>query len=442
MNQDNSSNEISKFKYKIQGTEQQAREHGETNMTYTLHNITRLIESGHIPKDLGEWHIQQVEEQNRINLEWKKSFKDDPDIPQVDRVNLFIGEFKVLSQEEYLSNMVRHGEMHNLLAMLQKKGLLNQDDNSDCQLLQVDGYRPIPKVNEGSFAAIRLIADPLNNLYKINQPPVPKYLQSEGVYVTVPECNNSKGDTIKLEYRFRASSQKEANIQVRYWWKRVMTSQKKAYQACWALASEKGIRGPIKAKLTDLMIRASPERTKDSFRSEEKARFYQDLFDVQQTPINFIKKDQPNDTLILPFITVHRKGECNPLSDKVSERYPNEITYSVLDNPLYENEALYHIAAGITRGSLGLNKADVHFNQWISVRKNQLMDSTHIIFQEKDAQQLYLVAGVSKIENKRMRNKRLLEKLHRLKKVDTIISVPLRVIFPFKIQIRETPSKK
>lgn len=434
MDQDNNSNDIAKLKCKMKDMERITREQGETTLAYTTGDVKRLIASGHMPKELGEWHIQQAEEQNRTRLEWKQSLKDDPDMPEVDRKNFIMGLYKVPSPEEYYANIVRYVEMHDLLQKLKDEGVLEQAE-------EYTELEPLFKtLKPDEFGISRLIADPLANSYKLLPKGNPILLNGK-LYVSVAECKNSKGDTIRLEQRYEADSQEEANKKAEERMGRITGPQRKVHGVAWALANKKRSR-LIDCELTDLMIIANPGRPKESFSSTEKSTFYEHFFGLSKANIIVIKEGETESEFHMPFITIFKTSRHNPASDKISDRYPNSLSFSVLYNPLYAKEALYHVGAGIKQKIFELRPEDAAFAEWISVRKNQKRTATSITFYERD--ELMKLAGLEGIKRRATQNDRLLKKLKRIRKTGTIISYPSRVTFPFTIKTKEThlPRKK
>lgn len=228
----------------------------------------------------------------------------------------------------------------------------------------------IRQIRDDEFGISRLMADPLNNIHKmLGQFIPPQQINNDGLYLIQAECENSQKDKIRLEYRFRASTQKEADLQSQKYIQRLTGRQKKVYEACWALANKRQSR-IVTCDLTELMLIAYPDRkNKNSFSIAQKLDFFQDLLDLSQTqltlqkasPAKSPKKKDHLDTFLLPFLTIHKTSGYNMVSSKKSDRYPNNISYSVLHNPLYERETMYNVGAGIKNKTLELRTEDNGF---------------------------------------------------------------------------------
>ena len=137
---------------------------------------------------------------------------------------------------------------------------------------------------------------------------------------------------------------------------------------------------------------------------------------------------------LLPFITIHKTSDYNVTSNKINERYPNNLSFSVLHNPLYEREKMYNVGAGIKRNNLELHNDDVQLAEYIQIRKSQRMKDKFIIF--TDRKELLSLANLNGIKHSGMANKKLIQKLKRYKEKGIITAFPKQVMFPLHIKIR------
>jgi hypothetical protein len=291
------------------------------------------------------------------------------------------------------------------------------------------------------FGISRLMADPLNNVPKMLEKFSAPRCIKDNIYIIQAECENSLGDKITLDYRYRASAQDEAIRQAQEFIQRINGRQKKVFEACWAMANDKSKRGIIDCDLTDLMSLIKPNRNKDSFSAEEKFEFFQDLLDLAATQLTLAKKiKQPKrkkdkiDKFLMPFITIHKTSDYNMISLQATEKYPNQILFSVLHNPLYEQETMYNVGAGIKRKTLEVHHEDIQLAEYIQIRKSQKMTNKFITF--TDRMELLRLSRLSGIQHSGMANRKLLQKLERLKEKGIIINYPNKVTFPFHIKIR------
>jgi hypothetical protein len=191
--------------------------------------------------------------------------------------------------------------------------------------------------------------------------------------------------------------------------------------------------------LTELMELAYPE-TKSYFTVQGKIEFYQDLKDLAETLLtvepNKARKKNGIDRYLLPFVTLHKITTSSELANlKESERYPNEISLSVLHNPLYEHEKTYNIGAPIKKRTLELRVEDVQLAEYLQIRKSQLMKEKYITF--TDRAELMKLAKLDGTKHTGTANRALLQKLERLKEKNIIVNCPQQVNFPFHIKIRE-----
>lgn len=419
--------------------EAQGRELGETSMQHSEDDLNKLIQVGKLPKELGRWYIEYFDKQDRLFKEWQTFSGNNSDMPENERMERFYGLPRESSFEEtieHFEEFIKLGQIHNILWANKLAGSLEQDETQSftTQFFQTIGT--------DEFGMARLFADPLNNVNKmLEKVPAPQKINDDS-YVIQAECKNSTGDDIRLEYRFRASNQEEANLQSQKYILRLVGRQKKIHQACWALANKKHSR-IVTCDLTELMMVTYPDRkNKNSFSVDQKLEFFQDLFDLGQTILILKKAPKKNqkknrdaiDTFLLPFITIHKTSDYNITSGKKSERYPNNISFSVLHNPLYASETMYNVGAGIKHKTLELHPDDSALAEYLQIRKSQSQDQNKIIFTHRN--DLMKLANLDGIKHSGMANKKLLDKFGRLKEKGIILSFSSKVVFPFFVKIR------
>lgn len=453
MNQNEYNNESEKCLVLIRELETQGRQQGNNFMNFTTDDIKKKIEDGIIPQELGEWYLGYIDEQNRKFSEWQRFIKDNPEIPEEDLITQFYGAPRVLSLEESLkhyTDIVKIGKICNF--MMGSQGVLLLEQNDEGNFLPPQFFKTI---GNDELGICRLIADPLNNILKLleNYTPPERINDNDNLFISQSECKNSLGDKIRLEYRFRAHSQDEANKQVQEYMERLRGRQIKIHSACWDLVNMRLSR-IVTCDLTELMMIAYPGTTKESFSVSSRSEFFQDLLDLSQTQLILHKNTQSPaktknkrsskrngqiETFLLPFITIHKTSDYDMASNKKSDKYPNKISFSVLHNPMYAKEEMYNLGAGIKKRTLELRLEDQLLAHWIQVRMSQLMNDSHVKFTERDS--LLKMSGLDGIKHSGMANKKLLEKFGRLKEKGIILDYPSTVSFPFYVKVREVPQR-
>lgn len=395
---------------------------------YSTEKLKELIESGKIPMDIGEWELRSIEDNNKKFKEWQQFIKDNPHLSETDRASQFYGTHKTLPPEEALK---MYNDMANTIRMY---NLLSQ---SETQNIPAQFFKTI---GADEFGISRLMADPINNLPNMLETFTQPQPINEDLFVIQAKCENSLGDEISLEYRYRAANKDEANLRAKEFIHRLTTRQKKVYGACWALVNKRMSR-IVACDLTELMLISSPDRKdKNSFSTEQKIEFFQDLLDLSQTQLmvtktkKVYKKKHSTTKFLLPFITIYRTSEYDLTSDKNSNHYPNNLTYAVLHNPLYEQEKMYNVGAGIKYKTFELRPEDSWLAQYIQIRKSQCPTNNHIVFADRD--NLLKIAGLDGIKHTGMANKRLIEKLARLRERGIIAVFPERIAFPLYIKTK------
>lgn len=422
---------IEKTKKNMREYDELTKKHESGLPSYSSEQLKTLAEHGYIPKELVEWQLKYVGEKLRKNQEMKEFKKNNPDMSEEEVLKHFFKEGPLSPEEtaKFYEDASKEAELFKLL--FENKELLQPGALDD---LPSKFFRSL---QTGEFGIARLVSDPLNhvpNLLKTSNPP--KLIQ-EDIYLLKWECDNSTGDKIRLEHRFRANNQSEADRQALEFVKRLTGRQKKVYEACWAMANQKMHR-TYTCQLTELMEIAYPTRKDGTpFSVKERVEFYQDLLDLSETQFIISKKQQKKkkkdsiESFILPFITILKYTEDT--NNKESEKYPNQISLSVLHNPLYESEILYNVGAGIKYKTLELHSDDMQLAEWIQIRKSQAIEQKYI---EIDRPFMIQLANLGGIKHKGMANKRLKEKLERLKQKGIILGYPRKIIDDVKAKLK------
>lgn len=403
----------------------------EEHISYSPEQIKRLVDAGHISSELGEWFFNHNEEHCKEHEKMQEFIKNNPEVPAEERYKQLLknGSLSPEETDKFSENAVKSGELFKFLIEnkeLLKPGALDDLPDKFFKSLQSD-----------EFGMSRLVADPLNKVPQLLKNVTVPELIKEDIYLIKWDCEPNNGDKIRLEYRFRAQDQEDANRLATTFIQRLTGRQKKVFEACWAMANLK-MRRTYTCSLTELMETAYPSRKNGAYFSvAEKVEFYQDLLDLSQTQF-IVSKQQKKKTkktqiesFLLPFITIHKFIEEE--SEKDSDRYPNQISLAVLHNPLYENEAMYNVGAGIKYTTLELHSDDIQLAEWLQVRKNQQMNEKYIVIERSF---IISLANLGGIKHSGMANKRLVEKLKRLKEKGIILNCPSKITDPLKLKIR------
>ena len=90
---------IDKHKDKHKEVLEYLKSQGETQVSYSPEHVKLLVESGHLPKELGDWFFKNYQDGQKQHKEMQEFKKKNPDIPQDEFINRF---FKLgpLSPEE------------------------------------------------------------------------------------------------------------------------------------------------------------------------------------------------------------------------------------------------------------------------------------------------------------------------------------------------------
>lgn len=399
----------------------------------TPDQFEKIIEiGGNTTKELGEKWLKDIEETSKRAGAIYAFREKNPNVTWAEIMQKFSSPQTL---EELRSEMERQAQIFELLWQ-------NRNSLEDINDLPGKFFKTI---GEDEFGISRLIADPLNNVPKMledfSKPRCIKKEQGYTVYQIESKTENSLGDTLRLTHRYRALNEEDANNRAQAFVRRITGKQKKVFEACWAMANQK-MRHTYTCSLTELMLLAYPARKDGSpFTVHDRVEFYQDLLDLTETRLTVEKKEKPGKkkreiaTFILPFITIHKMIEDDFINrGKESDRYPNQISISVLHNPLYESERLYSVGAGIKWKTLELSHDDMQLAEWIQVRKSQSMKEKYITFTNR--KELLRLAKLDGIKHSGMANKKLLLKLERLKEKGIIKDYPKMVADVMRIKIR------
>ncbi|OJU79663.1 MAG: hypothetical protein BGO10_02215 [Chlamydia sp. 32-24] len=115
---------IEKHKEKHREVEEYLRSQGDTQISYSPEQIKMLVDSGKLPKELGDWFFKNYEEKRKQYNEIQEFIKNNPEIPPEERYKYFFKEGP-LSPEETAKNcedIALSGQF--LMHLLQNRHLL------------------------------------------------------------------------------------------------------------------------------------------------------------------------------------------------------------------------------------------------------------------------------------------------------------------------------
>lgn len=399
----------------------------EPRISYNHTHVTKLLEAGLIKPELYAYYIKDIAERE---LMLKKIQEYNAKASSEKLEPLFQSRTLTASETTNIfENILKSLQLFT--AMVENKEFLELNDTDFPPKL----YKNIP---EDEFPISRLIADPLNHFLKIKNNKVETIQTNEDTYLCKLSSKDSYGNTLNVTRRIKASSHEEATKQ----WDKFLKKIGRYYkiiEACSAMCYRKCLR-ICTCDLTDIMATAYPHRDKLSFTVHERAEFYQDMLDAEETSFEITKiekkkKSSKNiDTYRIPFITIFKTtSEIEETSTKESQKYPKRITFSPLHNPIFEKEKLYTVGAGIKYSTLELNIDDTPLAQFIQVRKSQLSKKKFI---QIDRPMALKLANLEGTKHTGSANRRLLEKLGRLKEKGIIIDFPKRITDLINLKIR------
>ena len=282
------------------------------------------------------------------------------------------------------------------------------------------------------FAVSRWVADRMYRLPSLLGTTTLQPL-NPGNYLVSAEQKDSSGNSIKLEHRFKATSDEEA----RKLYKEISTQlagpQQKIWLACWKLGCELG-RHTYQCRLTDLMKIAHPDRDA-CFSSQEKLEFFEHLKSLEQTKFVFSKpqkKKKSGDIVYqkfeIPLLQIPGRIE----EEKATS--PDELTIVLLSLAPYPGKMAF-VGTPIKNRTLELHSDDTQLATWIQTRGSQVPKQKNI---SVDLGFLFQLAGLERTaeSNKSHAKKLLKNKLQRLvergilsgmpNKLEEKVSLPIR----------------
>jgi len=409
---------------------------GDITTKFNKQIIQELIEKGMIPLKEGAILIEMFDSNDHV-VELNESLSSNKDLPNRTELQAQFQKSLQLSAEKTL---MRISAMRHLITINQ---LLAEEANSP--------YLPFVKsIGLDEFPLVRLLADQINRLPDIIEGFSEPIRTANGSYIISSRIANSRDDKIELEYRYPATSMEQAQKIRQNFTNGILREQLRDALTCWAMAAQLK-RWEYTCSLTKLMSIAHPAH-KTKFSAKDKARFYGNLESSASAKFTVTKKDKKGKEvkIHIPLITIrgtkkdptpshkkkqHAQGESIEKDNKKANYYPTEIEIGTLPNNLPRYEPLCKTFAGIKTASLALQDDDMLLAAYFDIRKSQLKDpKTKYIIVSRD--ELIKKGHLSGTKHTGSANRRLLEKLERLKKAGVIINYPKRITETMTIQIR------
>ncbi len=374
MNQDEYIKEIAKYKDQIREIESQGRQQGNTSMYYTTEDFKELIESGKMPKELGDWYLQYIDEKNQKFKRWQKFLADNPNMSEEDKWTHFYGPARTLSLEESLktyAEMANLGHIHNIMWGLKSANLVKQADpqeilESNIQLFKNIDHDDNFGISYGNANVMYYLSGLIDN------EPLHEYADN---WKAKGSTVDSYGRKINLEYDFKASSKEDAVRVVKEYKDMMTTKGIQTWMAYWKIANVSG-RPEFTCPLIAIMKCLSIETRKNRFDPEERQRFWNITKTLQKTRISmerYVRTDAKGKKIMQwieqPLIEI-LGGEKE---EEASEKYPLTISVRIRSAQLGSKEfapALYK------NEILKLNPNDAYLAFALSTRYGQKKESS------------------------------------------------------------------
>lgn len=274
----------SKYIVQMREQEEQLRQLGKTQIKISPDELKKKVEAGIIPKELSDWFINHVREENRRFKEWQQFIKDNPDMPEEERLAQFEGLPRTLSKEESLKwyeEAVNIATFNHLWITSMGDGDVKQTimgalpapGKQLYQNAELDDYFGVANAMAG-------IVYHLIDLLKLKKPT--KTLK--GIYEAIGTITISYGQNVSLEYQFVASSLKEAEAMVEKYKKIMKTSGLKLWLATW---KEANICGSVEftCPYVDILSCMSDKRRQSYFSVKEKQENWEVMKLLKRTTI-------------------------------------------------------------------------------------------------------------------------------------------------------------
>lgn len=408
-------NVIEKHREKQKQVEEYLSSQGNTQVSYSPAHIKMLVDSGRLPKVLGDWFFKDLNERQKKHQEMYEFKKNHPDIAQDEFIKYFFKEGQLSPEESAKSYEDMFFSAELLMYLLQNRELLTSDPSIS------------EKLNKTLFADIdikedigivRAIVDCLYHLEKILYDMKLNNLY-DNIYEAKGSINNSKGEIITLEYTIRASTNDDANVALEEYKNIMLKKGLRIWMAYWCSANEKG-RMEYKCSLTEVMKWTADDEREASFSQKEREEFWYFTKMLGMTKLSrsrVVKKRGKGKESIQwieqPLVEIF--GGERPLEN--DEKYPAILAVRILMPKMGKNSfvpAVYKIS------TLKLNPNDIYLAFIVQTRASQMGRGERELFFDWDY--LFEIGNLKQtaMSNSRMAKAKMRLKMDKLKKVSII----------------------
>lgn len=429
---------IEKYKEKNKEVEEYLRTQGDTNISYSSEHIKILAETGYLPKELWDYHCQSTKEIYERKESLRKFKEENPDLPPEEFMKQFFPTRQLSLEETAKSYEDCFMSGQFLMWLLKNRELLNKDP-SFYEKINKTLFKGIDLKED--IGIVRAITDSLYHLEKIlnNMECKPLY---ENMYEAKGSVTNSIGETITLEYTFRASSKEDAKSALEEYKNTMLKKGLRTWMAYWCVANERG-RLEYKCTLTEVMKWISDEEREAYFQTKEKEEFWALTKMLGMTKLSRSR-----------IVKRHGKGKGKeaiqwieqPLVEifggerllENEDKYPEAIAIRVLMPKIGKKgfaPALFKIS------TMKLNPNDIYLAFIVQLRACQMKRGERDLFFDWDY--LFEIGNLKQtaISNSRMAKAKIRNKMDNLKNVQIIDTCDEHLI-GMSIQPKRAKAKK
>ncbi len=326
---------------------------------YTTEQFKNMIELGHIPEELGERWLKNLEEMSKQAGEIMEFRKQNPD---ADPNEVILKFFKPRTIDDVHADIELNKVIFELLSS--KRDVL--ENASDLNIINLQLFKNIDPHYD--FPTIKAIMDRMFHFHELMKKAKLYQLANSDEWIlsaTIGEdkkdfigdtAGDYKGDAgpIGFEYSFSASSQEEAVKNSEAYKKEMLENGIKVYVAFSKMMHEKS-SPHFSCKITDVMkLTADPER-KAYFTQKEKADFWRTTRILERTkltiviPVRIEKKIRTKYTTVTEKVSIDLRMLNINLKD-ATRKIPSFFQVSILDVNKFKDKST--LATGIAHTTL------------------------------------------------------------------------------------------
>jgi hypothetical protein len=255
---------IEKHKEKHKEVEEYLRSQGETQIEYSTEHVKMLIDSGKMPKELGEWFLKDLEAKETQYRQMQEFIKNNPDIPPEERYKHFFKEGPLSPEEsaKVYEDMALSGQF--FMYLLKNRHLLANDKTA----LSPTTHSLFDDIAAEEFGIANCISNSLYHLTELLKNMEPILIYGD-LYEAKGSVKTSKGEAISLAYTFTAPSQEEARSHLKSYQSTMVAKGLKVLMAHWMMANKTG-RVEYNCPMIDIMKLITDEEREAFFSVKEK----------------------------------------------------------------------------------------------------------------------------------------------------------------------------